>query len=110
MVQELKETLKDIQWCPFFHECLKVYPIFLKLFYSVEWLNLATMVALTSTPLIVMLQMWNQQDGAQPHFNRIVVNYDLNQRFENRWIGRGDRRSFLNLLEPCRAHFEHLLH
>lgn len=32
--------------------------------------------------------MWFQQDGAPPHFARIVRNY-LNEIFPERWIGRG---------------------
>ncbi|EFN87845.1 hypothetical protein EAI_10117, partial [Harpegnathos saltator] len=31
--------------------------------------------------------VWFQQDGAQPHYGRIVRNY-LNDTFLNRWIGR----------------------
>ncbi|OXU18325.1 hypothetical protein TSAR_009497 [Trichomalopsis sarcophagae] len=33
-------------------------------------------------------RMWLQQDGAPPHYARIVRNF-LNDRFPNRWIGRG---------------------
>ena len=32
--------------------------------------------------------MWLQQDGAPPHYARIVRDF-LNERFNNRWIGRG---------------------
>ncbi|EFN82476.1 hypothetical protein EAI_06335, partial [Harpegnathos saltator] len=31
--------------------------------------------------------VWFQQDGASPHYGRIVRNY-LNDTFPNRWIGR----------------------
>ncbi|OXU31056.1 hypothetical protein TSAR_004757 [Trichomalopsis sarcophagae] len=33
-------------------------------------------------------RMWLQQDGAPPHYARIVRNF-LNDRFPNRWIRRG---------------------
>lgn len=32
-------------------------------------------------------RMWIQQDGAPPHFARIVTNF-LNATYEQRWIGR----------------------
>ncbi|OXU20115.1 hypothetical protein TSAR_016502 [Trichomalopsis sarcophagae] len=33
-------------------------------------------------------RMWLQQDGDPPHYARLVRNF-LNDRFPNRWIGRG---------------------
>jgi len=33
--------------------------------------------------------MWLQQDGAAPHFARIVREF-LNDNYNERWIGRGD--------------------
>jgi len=32
--------------------------------------------------------MYDQHDGAPPHFNQVVKQY-LNHKFPNRWIGRG---------------------
>ena len=39
-------------------------------------------------PLVTRRQMWFQHDGAPAHFSTIVRNY-LDQRFNERWIGRG---------------------
>ncbi|EFN71217.1 hypothetical protein EAG_05969, partial [Camponotus floridanus] len=39
-------------------------------------------------PLVTRRQMWFQHDGASAHFSAIVRNY-LDQRFNERWIGRG---------------------
>jgi hypothetical protein len=38
--------------------------------------------------------MWFQQDGAPPHFHRIVREY-LDENFRNRWIGRGSNNIWL---------------
>lgn len=35
-----------------------------------------------------LIDCYFQQDGAPPHFSRNVKNY-LNERFPNKWIGRG---------------------
>lgn len=43
---------------------------------------------LEDLPLNITTQMWFQQDGAPPHFSRIVTKY-LNETFPERWIGRG---------------------
>ena len=43
---------------------------------------------LGNVPLAVRLNLWYQQDGAPAHHARIVRMF-LNQRFPNRWIGRG---------------------
>lgn len=43
---------------------------------------------LENIPLQVRQRMWLQLDGAPAHFHIAVRNF-LNQRFENRWIGRG---------------------
>lgn len=43
---------------------------------------------LEDLPLNIRTQMWFQQDGAPPHFSRIVTRY-LNEKFPERWIGRG---------------------
>ena len=43
---------------------------------------------LENVPLAVRLNLWYQQDGAPAHYARIVRMF-LNQRFPNRWIGRG---------------------
>lgn len=34
------------------------------------------------------MNMWFQQDGAPPHFARLVRNY-LNEQYPQKWIGRG---------------------
>lgn len=43
---------------------------------------------LENVPLAVRLNLWYQQDGAPAHYARFVRMF-LNQRFPNRWIGRG---------------------
>ncbi|OXU20222.1 hypothetical protein TSAR_015323 [Trichomalopsis sarcophagae] len=43
-------------------------------------------------------RMWLQQDGAPPHYARIVRNF-LYYRFPNRWIGNVNSESYLNLIE-----------
>ncbi|KYN12438.1 hypothetical protein ALC57_15405, partial [Trachymyrmex cornetzi] len=43
---------------------------------------------LENVPLAVRLNLWYQQDGAPAHYARIIRMF-LNQRFPNRWIGRG---------------------
>jgi len=59
---------------------------------------------LENVPLAVRLNLWYQQDGALAHNARIVRMF-LNQRFPNRWIGRGrpvlwpPRSPDLNLLD-----------
>lgn len=45
-------------------------------------------VLLEEVPLNVRQQMWFLQDGAPPHFARLVRQH-LNNTFENKWIGRG---------------------
>lgn len=43
---------------------------------------------LDDLPLDIFVRLWFQQDGAPAHFSRRVRNY-LDQRFPNKWIGRG---------------------
>lgn len=43
---------------------------------------------LENIPLDARLRLWFQQDGAPAHYFHIVREF-LNQRFPNRWIGRG---------------------
>lgn len=43
---------------------------------------------LENVDLHTRVRMWFQQDGAPPHYARIVRDY-LNIRFTNQWIGRG---------------------
>lgn len=45
-------------------------------------------VMLEEVDLNTRNRLWLQQDGASPHWTIIVRNY-LNERFNNRWIGRG---------------------
>lgn len=40
-----------------------------------------------AVPVELQRDMWYMQDGAPPHYGRIVTVF-LNQRFPNRWIGR----------------------
>lgn len=45
-------------------------------------------VLMEDVPLATRQRAWFQQDGAPPHFARVVRDY-LNIHFPNRWIGRG---------------------
>lgn len=61
---------------------------------------------LDDVPLIVRHRMFFQHDGAPPHFSRRVRNF-LNNRFPDRWIGRGGPQAWpprspdLNPLDYC---------
>lgn len=41
-------------------------------------------------PLVIVQRMWLQQDGAPPHYGRLVRTY-LNAEFHDRWIANQDR-------------------
>ena len=43
---------------------------------------------LDNVPIATRRRMWFQQDGAPPHYSREAREF-LNERFPNRWIGRG---------------------
>ena len=43
---------------------------------------------LQSVPLQTRRQVYYQHDGTRPHFSQVVRQY-VNQKFPNRWIGRG---------------------
>ncbi|XP_076659903.1 uncharacterized protein LOC143363191 [Halictus rubicundus] len=48
---------------------------------------------LEDVPLHVRREMWFQQDGAPPHF-AIITRQFLNEKFGNKWIGRGGPRQW----------------
>lgn len=62
-----------------------------------------------------MAKMWLQQDGAPPHYDRVVRGH-LNERFPNRWIGRGGpitwppRSSDLNPIDFVWGYFKEMVY
>lgn len=48
---------------------------------------------LEDVPLHIRREMWFQQDGAPPHF-AIITRQFLNEKFGNKWIGRGGPRQW----------------
>lgn len=55
-----------------------------------NFLNEALPELLENIPLINRLDMWYQHDGCPTHFTRIVRD-TLNNKFPEKWIGRGSR-------------------
>lgn len=53
-----------------------------------EFLTNQLPVLIENVNLVTRQRMWFQQDGAPPHFARVVRDH-LNTAFESRWIGRG---------------------
>ena len=53
-----------------------------------DFLNNALPNLLMDLPNLVRQRMWLQQDGAPPHY-AVDVRITLNQRFPDKWIGRG---------------------